>query len=67
MPAPTHKPFSHRQNRDGSFDSICPRCFRTVATRSTESLLARDEFRHICLDWELDDGRKTHLLSPPRH
>lgn len=60
--------FAHRQNRDGTFDSICPRCFRTVATRSQESYLAKDEFRHICLDWDIDDSFKTiNLLSRPVH
>jgi hypothetical protein len=46
--------FPHRQNMDGSYDSICQRCFRTVSTRKTEAELAKDEFRHICEDWHLD-------------
>ena len=48
------KLFPHRQNRDGSYDSICPRCYRTISNRMTEAELARDEFRHICDDWHLD-------------
>jgi hypothetical protein len=51
------KRFPHRQNRDGSYDSICPRCFRTISNRMTEAELARDEFRHICDDWYLDRVR----------
>lgn len=40
--------FVHRENRDGSFDSICVECFATVATGSTESDLAQPESRHTC-------------------
>ena len=55
------KCFPHRQNRDGSYDSICPRCFRTISNRMTEAELARDEFRHICDDWYLDRVRGPGL------
>ena len=68
MKAATKKPFSHRKNRDGTFDSICPHCFRTIANRTTEAQLAKDEFRHVCLDWDLDDGYRTiNLLARPIH
>ena len=40
--------YPHRLNRDGSFDSICPRCFQTIASQYTEVSLAEDERRHIC-------------------
>ena len=40
--------YSHRQNRDGSFDSICPRCFRTIAREKTESALRPKEETHDC-------------------
>jgi hypothetical protein len=43
-------PFPHRKNEDGSFDSICPVCFRTVACRVRESQLAELERGHICED-----------------
>jgi hypothetical protein len=60
--------FSHRQNRDGTFDSICPRCYRTIANRTSEAYLAKDELRHVCLDWDLDDGyRSINLLARPVH
>jgi hypothetical protein len=29
-------PFQHRDNEDGSFDSICTRCFLTVASADEE-------------------------------
>jgi hypothetical protein len=40
--------FPHRYNKDGSWDSICPQCFLTVATRSTEDELRKDEREHQC-------------------
>ncbi len=40
--------FAHRKNNDSSFDSICPRCFRTISTRKTEEDLAQDERGHLC-------------------
>ena len=54
MPVELKKQFPHRRNLNGTFDSICPRCFHTVATRSTEIELRRDEHRHVCDDWNLD-------------
>jgi len=44
--------FPHRRNQDGTFDSICPKCFHTVSTQSDESLLIRLEREHVCV---LDD------------
>jgi hypothetical protein len=50
--------FPHKPNDDGTFDSICPLCFRTVARKAIESQLAELERKHICEkagDWlELD-------------
>lgn len=40
--------FSHRFNANGSVDSICLQCFRTVATANTESALRSTEHEHIC-------------------
>jgi hypothetical protein len=44
------KTFPHRQNRDGTFDSICPACFLTVSNRQNEIELAGDEIKHNCFD-----------------
>ena len=49
-PTSPFEPFPHRQNPDGSFDSICPKCFRTVATRQNEADLAQAERDHVCED-----------------
>ena len=41
--------FPHRQNEDGTFDSICPDCFSTVARGlRTERQLAEFENQHDC-------------------
>ena len=58
--------FPHRRNRNGTFDSICPRCFHTVATRTDERELSRDEHRHICDDWNMDLDRLAETKSRSR-
>jgi hypothetical protein len=40
--------FPHRQNSNGTYDSICPKCFRTIDTRYVEGNLAAEERVHIC-------------------
>lgn len=40
--------FPHRPNRDGTFDSICPYCFMTVASHIPETRLGPIEERHQC-------------------
>ena len=40
--------FPHRQNRDGSIDSICPRCLATVASAATVTELHTYEKQHNC-------------------
>lgn len=47
--------FVHRPNHDGTFDSICVRCFVTVATKFNEGDLEPSELNHDCdpklLEW----------------
>lgn len=54
--------FAHRSNLDGSIDSICPRCFATVATTFYELGLFQFEWEHVC-----DPGRVKlyHGTKPP--
>jgi len=52
--------FPHRQNADGTFDSICAQCFTTVATADRESDLKKAEDAHICSELDL-----IRLSSPP--
>jgi hypothetical protein len=40
--------FAHRVNLDGTIDSICLYCFRTVATSHDESTLLLHQARHVC-------------------
>jgi len=44
----TLTPFAHRRNRDASFDSICTKCFRTIASEDSEGKLFAREERHSC-------------------
>jgi hypothetical protein len=45
--------FSHRHDANGSHDSVCTRCYVTVATAQNESELASHESAHICDEWDL--------------
>ena len=40
--------FGHRENGDGTVDSICPHCFATVATVRQEAELDSKEREHQC-------------------
>ena len=48
MSAVMDRPFSHRFNRDGTIDSICHCCFRTIGTVTLEADLEALETRHVC-------------------
>jgi hypothetical protein len=41
--------FPHRRNKDGSFDSICLKCFATVASHKTEEELEAEDKNHVCV------------------
>jgi hypothetical protein len=56
--------FPHRQNRDRSFDSICPRCFATIANEKSESDLAAFDRDHVCDPVVMSD--RAHF-RPPTH
>lgn len=40
--------FRRRRNEDGTFDSICLRCFLTAASAPEESELTSLELKHVC-------------------
>ena len=40
--------FSHRMNKDGTTDSVCPRCFTTIGRSTWEADLDRMEAAHSC-------------------
>ena len=48
------KTYPHRRNWDKSYDSICPRCYRTIANRRDEMELAEEERGHVCEMWRLE-------------
>ena len=57
--------FPHRRNWDGTFDSICPSCFVTIATKDSETELAAAEAAHICdryYGWDDDPYRRKSPL-----
>jgi len=59
--------FPHRRNWDGTFDSICPSCFATIATTETEAELAMAEDKHVCdryYGWDEEPyGRQVPLAD----
>lgn len=59
--------FPHRRNRDGSYDSICPACYITIARSKHEAGLAAHEQAHICHSAFLAErGLFTPTESAPR-
>ena len=48
--------FPHRHNSDGTFDSICARCFITVATENNQADLVEWENAHLCLGFPTTTG-----------
>jgi hypothetical protein len=40
--------FTHRQSRNGQFESICLRCYRTVARAANKFALSAAELNHQC-------------------
>jgi hypothetical protein len=40
--------FAHRRNDNGTTDSICLKCFRTIATKRTKAELVDSEAAHEC-------------------
>ena len=45
--------FSRRKNADGTHDSICRRCFATIATEDDQDVLLAQEARHSCKEEDL--------------
>jgi hypothetical protein len=41
-------PYPHRRNEEGSYDSICRRCFATVVRGKAEAELQAYEAAHVC-------------------
>jgi hypothetical protein len=60
MPFQTAPFFPHRRNKDGSFNSICLRCFATVASHRTEEELKDQDKNHVCVKSVLSE-RGNHV------
>jgi hypothetical protein len=52
--------FPHRRNKDGSFNSICLKCFATVASHMTEEELQEKDNNHVCVKSVLSE-RGNHV------
>jgi hypothetical protein len=50
MPDALPDSYARRLNKDGSFDSICPKCFATVATERDAASLDDHDRNHVCQD-----------------
>ena len=50
--------FVRRSNRNGTIDSICTRCYVTVATAFWEADLETAEPHHKCDLWRLEGYKK---------
>ena len=58
--------FAHRHNPDGSWDSICPRCFFTIATEWAEEKLTFRERDHDCQAL-IAEKRRAGTMEPLRY
>jgi hypothetical protein len=56
------EPFVHRHNDDGTWDSICTKCFRTTAQRHTETELQTSEDFHDCVAMEAGIGGNPFFM-----
>jgi hypothetical protein len=54
--------FAHRRNADGSIDSICLKCYRTVASRRAEEELDAPQAAHVCSGFDL--AHLPHQAEP---
>jgi hypothetical protein len=54
--------FAHRPNPDGTFDSICRVCFRTIVHSEKQDSLASSESLHECATTALEMKDRTLRL-----
>jgi hypothetical protein len=57
--------FSHRRNDNDTIDSICLKCFRTIATKGTKAELADSEADHECGGFDLAFKLYPEDQKPP--
>jgi hypothetical protein len=56
--------FAHRRNRNGSYDSICTKCYATVASAESEEALSSLESAHVCDPFTLALIEQNSFLTP---
>jgi hypothetical protein len=59
--------YSYRNNQDGTVDSICRCCFRTVGTAHNEEALFASELTHRCSEDNIRhfEREKNSLINWP--
>jgi hypothetical protein len=63
----TEPKYPRRSNRDGTFDSICPRCFTTIHSSFREEELSEHENRHVCETLRISERRGPLRQTPERY
>jgi hypothetical protein len=57
--------FPRKLNRDGTLNSICPKCYATVASARYEAELALHEAAHVCnLHIDIGNYKRIGRLRP---
>jgi hypothetical protein len=56
--------FVYLLNEDGTVDSICRRCFVTIATAHRKSDLEREESNHVCETYGLKRFQAHNSPTP---
>jgi len=51
--------FPLKLNSYGTYDSIYPRCFLTIARQMTKEDIVREEIKHICVEADLRVARRA--------
>ena len=57
--------FPHRKNADGTWDSTCPDCLRTIARVKDQADLDAIERMHDCAQFERSGVRIGVFVEPP--
>jgi hypothetical protein len=58
--------FARRQNHDSSIDSICTKCYQTIASSDNADELAAREENHQC-DPNMESDRRQMVFSSQCH
>jgi hypothetical protein len=64
-------PFAKRWNKNSSIDSICTKCFQTIASARSEEELVAHEVKHVCDPFGefsgaiYDSDMRTHGIRHP--